>query len=305
MVVAIYFRDPAMTDDPLSKEKFRMAYYELLVELESLGVTGVVVRGQSTYLGGGRFSRHWRLGKTDDPRDYREGGEISADLVFDRGRLNYTVADSAWVVNHPAVQRLTENKLRIWEQFGTLQPGGRVIQGRDDFAHLSPRTHYVGKLPISHSGAGVKVGTVAQLQQHFGSSDYPIVLQEFVETKAGYPGVVNGRHDVRLFVAGGKIVGCSVRPQPMVLGEPHERAYMLALESVPADLIQMTHDIDQFFQDKPRFYSADYFYGNGKWWLIELNATPGLMPHERGPLADVLRGELAAYLKSLAAARRD
>lgn len=300
MVIAIYFKDPNMQDDPLSKSKFELGYYELIQELQQQGVTAVVVRGQDTYTGGTNFTRHWTAGASSNPHDYIAGGPITADIIFNRGRLQFGLGIANRVVNHPDVQAITQDKIAAWRLFGDVQAPSRVVIAPADFALLDANKTYVAKIPVSKAGEGVAFGSSTDLQGKFAPASHPLLVQDFIETKAGYPGIITGRHDIRVFVAGGKLVGFGVRPRDKGLDADAGRSWLLPIDQIPDPLVQNTLRIDAQFAGKNRYYCADYFYGDGKWYLIEVNATPGLVPANRGPHADVLRRKLAEYLRLVA-----
>jgi glutathione synthase/RimK-type ligase-like ATP-grasp enzyme len=302
MIVGIYFKDPEITDDPLAKEKFRFAYYELIRELKLLGIEAVIVRGQGTYVGGTTFSRHWVAGNSSSPDAYRERGQITVDIIFNRGRLTFDEHVTERVINHPQVQMVAQDKIAMWRLFGDMQAPSRVVTASADFAKLEENKPYVAKVPISKGGEGVVIGFRQDLPAQFAAADYPLLVQDFIETKGGYPGIISGRHDIRVLVAGGDIIGFAVRPRDVQPDGTQQRSWVLPVSAIPAGLLDMTRTIDKAFGHKNRFYSADYFYSDGKWYMIEINATPGLIPHNRGRHADILRRSLARYIQKVGVA---
>jgi glutathione synthase/RimK-type ligase-like ATP-grasp enzyme len=106
------------------------------------------------------------------------------------------------------------------------------------------------------------------------------VLQEFIETNRGIPAFVKGRHDLRIFVCGGKMIAGALR-QPkegsLVSNTVKEGTIQFySLEQLPMGVLEYCQKIiDQLPLSPHTFVSLDFFYGNNRWYLIEVNDQPG------------------------------
>lgn len=306
-VVGIYFSDPGKTDDPLARPKFRHAYFDLIVRLESRGVLPVIVRGIDTYLGGARFSRHWTRGKTSDPKDYQDGGEITVNALFNRGRLVVDDSLLPWTINDRHMDKIENNKAQAQIKYADLMPRGAVIEPNGSLAVMSEFTG--SKVVIKHArgsgGVGVFVATPAEAKQRIAAEpEQTWVIQEYIDTSAGVPGIIDCEHDIRVLMLDDTVAGCVVRPRDLWYKGQHDkrvyRSSMLSIADIPKDLLQIVTTIDAQFQGMLRYYSLDFMFSNGRWYLLEVNSTPGLIPEERGELAGNILDGLADYLARIA-----
>ncbi len=302
--IAVYFKDPAISDDPIAKPKFRAAYFELLKKLEDRGVYAAITRHTDTYLGGMHFSRHWIIGEDEDPASYRELGELEADLIFNRGRL--PVRGRARLLNPPEVQVVTENKALTYGLFGDMQARSFVLETPADLSHLDelPGDEVVVKGFFGMGGKEVRKLKKTELAAQVNLIEQPYLVQALIDTSAGIPGMIDCEHDLRVLVLGGVVIGGVLRRRDIwwVQGgaerEPQSR--LINPEEIPEALHELTAKIDNHFAGYKRFYCADYMYGaDGRWYLIELNATPGMIPAYKGNQADVMLNRLADYMVSM------
>lgn len=108
----------------------------------------------------------------------------------------------------------------------------------------------------------------------------PYVMQAYVETAGGITGLVNGRHDVRLYVIGGQVVAASIR-------KPKDGSWLsntarggtiefVAREQIPSDLLSFADAVIKKSNLGPlSFVSFDFFSADSRWYLIEANDQPG------------------------------
>lgn len=115
------------------------------------------------------------------------------------------------------------------------------------------------------------------------------VVQKFIETGNGVPGLIAGRHDVRLYVVSSQIVAGSVR-QPKeggFLSNTSQGGEIMFLEraDLPEELLDMAQQIIiKLGLPRASFISLDFFFGEDQWYLIEVNDQPGMpasYQHER------------------------
>ena len=112
-------------------------------------------------------------------------------------------------------------------------------------------------------------------------SQAPFFAQEFVDSSAGIAGVVEGLHDLRLYVFNGKVKMAEVRrpKQGSFLANIAQggNLFQVKLEDVPQSALDCAARIDTTFTAySPRIYTVDLMYCGKKPYLVELNSQPGV-----------------------------
>lgn len=302
-VIGIFFRE----GDPLAKPKYRQAYFDLQQLLEALGAKPVIVRESSSYMGGCRFSRHWIRGISSDPDQYQPGGEVTVDALFNRGRLQTDAALCNITVNNSELDQLADDKAATQRAFAGIMPPGIAVK-----AHTEPvsiETLAGERLVLKHNqgfgGTGVFILPRNAVQEAIAAEpDRDWVVQEYIDTAAGIPNIIDCEHDIRLIFLDGRLIGCVVRPRDLWFRGKHDkrvyRSFMIPLTQVPKELVKMARTVDQTFAGMQRFYSMDFVFTKGRWYLLELNSTSGLIPAIRGPHAVYVLESLADHLVKVA-----
>lgn len=285
--------------DPLY---FRTARFELLQKLIAAGHYGCIVLN-GDYLGGGKFSKHY-YPLDADALTYEERGPVTVDVLYDKGHLAPKGVPS---LNDPVVTRICESKLETFKLFGRFQPQSLEVKNQGDLKHIASLDNgsrrVVVKAPISNGGRDVIIAHVEDiLSGKITLPDYPFIAQEFIETSHGIPGLVQGRHDVRVILLDGMPVGAAVR-QPaegQLLSNTNLGGSFRALKvaEVPPALLRFAKKIDARLPQKPRLYSADFMYDapQDKWYLVELNSRPGTMSSMAGEQGVKFQQVLVDYL---------
>lgn len=161
--------------------------------------------------------------------------------------------------------------------------------------------------PLSESGGkGIyilgknKVNTLPKISS-------PYILQEFIDSSKGVPGVSQKMHDLRLVCVNDQIIYSYIR-------EPKKGSYLANLAQggsliiVPKPklpkalfpILEKAHEIFATFL--PRIYSIDFMFDEkGKPWIVELNSMPGLYftPEEKPYMIEMYNALLQVFQKKL------
>jgi glutathione synthase/RimK-type ligase-like ATP-grasp enzyme len=285
--------------------QFRTARFELMARINDMGHYGCIVTADS-YKGGGVFAEHLYPVDAKTLR-LEQRGEITLDALYDKTKLY--PADLPHITDKD-VGAICNDKARTHEVAGDLQPQTRIIASRDELATLGELDNGSGMVALkSFNGFGgeeVWIGKISELGQHIALPEFPLLAQEFIESDKGVPGLTDGRHDVRILILNGTALGGSIRtPQPGgLLSNTHQGGTMrmLALVELPKELLAFAAQVDARLPQKPRLYAADFMYSAplGRWFLIELNGSPGALPSTFTPVGPVFQQELAKSLLVLA-----
>ena len=275
------------------------AYFDLLLALKARGVEAFFATNNSSYKGAGVFSEAFTSEQKVKLSELTKVCDVKADLVFEKGGFS---GKDVLVLNPEYVHKITASKSETYTHFAKYQPMSIVVH---DAAELDQAFEAIAgdlivvKEPESNGGRAVQIGSREAVKLAL-SSVYPLIVQEFIDTSVGVAGLVDGIHDIRVKIGGGKIFGGMVRqPAP---GEYRANlaqggsARHLAPEEIPADVSALALEIDCFFEKYPRYYAIDFANTLTGWKLIELNSKPGLAPVSISEPAKRVTEELADYL---------
>jgi len=302
--IGVNFGGTALTDYPLSRPLYLRAYADLGEELAKHGATLYVVRDRDTYLGGSTFSRGWRY---EDGRFVEVPKRLEVDLIFNK-HSHFMPDPSARLLNRQEFDAICNDKLVMYHFFSEFFPGTEQVGSPEEVpgALEKLRTETVIAKPLNgYGGKDITVGTKEEIAATIDS--FPFLLQEFMDTSKGIPGVTEGVHDFRIVLIGEVDAEASViltfirTPKD---GKRVNRAGQNVLtivppEKRPEDAMTFVRKIDEKLRGfGRRLYSIDCARDrDGSWKLIELNAPPGQMTREElGREADTYFDAFARFL---------
>ena len=284
---------------PFSDEYHWNAYFDLLLALRRRGVQAYFATGNDTYAGAGLFKQAFTASEKMAVADLRPTTNVRADLVFEKGGFR---GRDVMVVNPEYVHKIASSKTETYKMFPGYQPKSVIAESfeaaKRAFEEI-PGTLIVVKEPDSNGGRAVQIGEKIKLIDEL-PTQYPLIIQEFIDTSIGVPGLVEGIHDVRVKIGGGKIFGGMVRqPAPgeyrANLAQGGSARHLLP-DELPAEVIRLGLEVDCFFEKYPRYYAIDFANTPTGWKMIELNSKPGLSPVSVSAAAKHVIEELANYL---------
>lgn len=297
--IAIFCKELKKGGDPFSDDFYWRAYQDLLFALKDRGINAYLASDNNLYRGFGIFDSVYRLDKKGDIEDLVPVENVHVDLVFDRGRF---IGRDVLMVNPPILTKIAMSKIEMYEYFSDLQPYsiiGTTKKQTIKAANEIPGDKVVVKEPEGSGGKEVYIGekdkVLAELPEQ-----YPVLIQEFLDTSSGVPGQVEGVHDVRLGLCGSEIISYYVRS--VEEGKLHAnvaqggKAVYFDIKEVPAELVDIAMLIDSLFADQPRYYSLDFMNTPKGWKLVEINSYLGLMPADESLEAQETLDRLADYL---------
>jgi glutathione synthase/RimK-type ligase-like ATP-grasp enzyme len=281
------------------------SYQDLLLAIRARGAAAYFAADNATYRGQGVFATAYTTDRKCQVAEFEVARDVKAGLVFEKGAYQGQggfAADDVRVVNPRLMREITSSKTETYRHFGKFQPRSVVCHSRAEVERAMeevPGELIVVKEPKGNGGKLVYIGTREKVKAELPGR-YPLMVQEFVDTSAGIPGLVEGIHDFRVRIAGGTIVGGELRvPAPgeyrANIAQGGTTRFLLA-DKVPAAVKELAAKIDSYFADDPRYYSIDFAHTTQGWKLIELNDQPGLSPAADGPEARDAIEQLADYL---------
>ncbi len=284
--IGVFFDAPGYDEYPFNTEEYVVAYHEVAALIHERGARFHIVRSLETFLGGNRFKGHWEF---DGAAFQRNDAEIELDLIYDKG---YFVGDArSRLLNDAEMNRICVDKRETVRMFPDISPKTLEVNNAQALERALddwPSPTIVAKPVDGAEAKGVVIGSRDDVLA--AKHVYPIILQQFVDTSGGIPGIVEGVCDLRTIMIDGE-VGLTYARQAKkgtLISNVSKGGKEIEVlpEQRPPEVIEIAKDIDRRFQamSKHRVFSADMAPDkDGKWYLIELNSKPGLSPRSFGP----------------------
>lgn len=293
-----------MTHPVFKDGHYEQAYAEIVEALDRNGAEALLIGDQESYLGNGVFSKAWKPVKTDSKIEYIEHGETKLDLIFDKDFFEDD--DTVPVINSKLLKEICQNKHLSYEVLQEFQPRSSVVYDDEEFDRALaglPGDTVVVKGLLGSSGDAVFVGARSEAKSGVQHVTYPYQVQEFIETSGGIPGVVDGRHDLRLLMMGDEPIIATLRTPPAG-GFKSNIGYggtnrLVGLHELPDELFALAAQVDAVLAQYARYrlYSADFGLTSTGWKLFEVNGWPGVITRERGEeLARAYQEKLSKYM---------
>lgn len=302
---------PQINISSLSKDElqFRSARFELLDSINSASgdYYGCLVENDD-YLGDNKFSRHFYPTYSTE-LSYEVRGEVRLDSLYDKTQL---CPEDIPHISDKKIVDICWNKETTNQVFGQFQPRSATANNLSDLRSKMPELKGDNNLVVikpfeGFGGKDILVINPSDIEQYIKQlPQFPFLIQEFVESSEGVHNIASGRHDLRIIILNGNILGGSIRiPKPGgFLSNTHQGGTMrlLDISEIPDDLKDLSKDIDTKLPRVPRLYSADFIHSSLKdrWFLIELNQSPGLIPSSFGPTGRNMQAGLKCALIDMA-----
>jgi glutathione synthase/RimK-type ligase-like ATP-grasp enzyme len=278
--IVVYFDSPDVMGYPFDEHNYFLSYQGFSELCKKNGVNFYIARGRKSYLGKMKFRGGWKFaGK----KLTAVNCPIKADVIYVKG-AELRTEKGATRVNHQELMEICADKLKTYELFKKYMIKTYPINENNwqkVFAKIKTNKVVV-KPENGMEGRGIIVTKKNKFNFSMLNGAYaPFLAQEFIDCSAGIPGIVKGRHDLRLYIFNGIAKVAEYR-------QPKQGSYLaniaqggsltvLPLSKVPAWAIKFVSTIDKHFKKYfPRIYTIDLMYANNRPYLVELNSRPGL-----------------------------
>ena len=302
-----------------SERQFREAYFELAQKLNKKGLEVFFADISNLSKEGLITGAHRLKGISNDSLEFDSLSiSITPDIIVNRRKDELyshpayeIIAASTVIVNDRRTADLG-NKQITYQKLGDYLPETIILgmTATDRSKVIRRALDEFGRIvikPVRESGGrGVVVTDGVDVAAQATSDGQSYLLQRFIETNQGAEGVAIGRHDVRLYIIGGSVVAGSVRmPKEgdllsnTALGGSIK--FLLA-DELPSSLVAFASEIITYLQlPSTSFISLDFFYGDEKWHLIEVNDQPGIpASYQHKEVAEIIHNALVTmYTKAI------
>ena len=276
----VYFDAPEPMGYPFDEYNYFLSYLGFSEHCARQGVDLYIVRGPESYLGQMRFRSGWKF---DGERLLPVAEPIQADVVYVKGSTLHT-EPTAVRVNAAELMDICADKLKTYGLFREYMAKTAPLPADhwQETIKNFPSDLLVLKPVTGMEGHGIQVISKEHFQYDQLDPHYaPYLVQEFIDCSTGMPGLVEGRHDLRLYIFNGVAKLAEYRrPKPngyLANIAQGGSLTVLKMNQVPQWALDFVPNIDKHFQKFfPRIYTIDLMYAYGRPYLVELNSRPGL-----------------------------
>ncbi|MFA6475228.1 MAG: ATP-grasp domain-containing protein [Patescibacteria group bacterium] len=278
--IVVYFDDPSAMGYPFDEPNYYLSYQGFSELCQKHNIDFYIARGSESYLGHSQFRSGWQFGESGL---IKINHSITADVIYVKGNTLVT-EPGVQRVNQAGLMDICRNKLKTYALFGQYMPQTLPLPEKNwpDVIKKITTDKIVIKPVSGMEGRGIVVVDKTQFDYtQLDQSHAPFLVQEFIDCSAGIPGLVTGRHDLRLYIFNGVMKLAEYR-------QPKTGSYLanvaqggsltvLNLNQVPSWASEFVNIIDQHLTEYyPRIYTIDLMYAQNRPYLVELNSRPGL-----------------------------
>ena len=245
---------------------------------------------------------------------------IKPDLIYDKtkGRMEVyckkeLIAKRYAFINDLTFTRIIDDKFLTGLLFSKWSKKNYIVRNHQELSMALKRlsTSFAVLKPICESGGkGVQIFSKKEAPKISFQGEH--ILQEFIDSSSGIPGIKSGVHDLRLVFVNDKIIYAYIR-------EPKSGSYLANLaqggtltivpnKSIPSSVLPIVkHAQDIFISFSPKIYTIDLMFDkDGAPWVVELNSMPGLYftPEEKSSMLKMYRALFLLFKASLASPKK-
>lgn len=217
-------------------------------------------------------------------------GPVKPDIIFDKTKASSEAYYKKELISihYPFINGLTftwlvDNKFVTSLLFSRWSKKSWLVKGQEQLElilrHI--KTDKIVVKPVQDSGGkGVHITTLEECLKLNIKGEH--VVQEFIDSSAGIPGIGGSTHDLRLIFVDKEIIYAYTRePQLGSLIANVARGgttAMVPLEKIPHSVAPIIEHANQVFEAfSPRVFTIDLMFDrNSRPWIVELNSMPGL-----------------------------
>ncbi|MDD5083843.1 MAG: hypothetical protein PHT88_02790 [Candidatus Moranbacteria bacterium] len=237
---------------------------------------------------------------------------IRPDLIYDKTKSGSEaqqakehISEDYSFINDLNFTKIIDNKFVTSLIFPKWSKKNWFVKTKADIRKLLPelQSNKIVIKPISESGGkGIHIIDKKDLADLVFCGEN--IVQEFIDSSGGVPGISGKAHDLRLVFAGDKLIYAYIR-------EPKDGSLLanvlqggaltiVPIEQIPASLDPIVSAVNETFRSfSNRIFSIDVMFDEcSNPWIVELNSMPGLFfTTEEKPYMAKLYRELVKMFK--------
>lgn len=248
--------------------------------------------------------------------NWKRVSDIKPDLIYDKTKARLEVyykkeliAQQYKFINDLDFTRIIDDKFLTGLLFSEWSKKNYLVRSAPEFiaALKNIPTEKAVLKPITESG-GVGVQVFSKQEAASISFKGTHILQEFIDSSLGVPGVSKGAHDLRLVIVNNTIIYSYIRePKPGSFLANLAQGGKLSIvptKDIPASVTPIvSHATNIFASFDPKIFTIDLMFDtSGRPWVVELNSMPGLYftPEEKSSMEKMYHELLNVFRKVLA-----
>lgn len=283
VVAILYSGDDWRKRIPFSDPEQRAGYESFYDALRDAGYEPMRICIE--WFRNGRFTKAWTY---SDGRWRKLRRPARPDFILDKASLSLdnlplkqAIAEEFMVINPWELEMIADDKLITNIAFAEIAAPTYLVRSQADVQRVVDEMKaedIVLKPRFGHGGKGVRI--LPRAEARVADIDELTVVQPFVDTSAGIPGIHDGIHDFRIVYADDKQIAAYVRtPAPgTALCNISQGGGMfeVSVSDIPKSLQKPLEQIEKRFAVFPhKIYSVDFFYQNRRTpLLVEINSKP-------------------------------
>lgn len=240
-----------------------------------------ICRGYDLYLGNNTYIPQWRY---DNGTFIDNTKEVKPQAVLDlSSQMAFPELNSTNILNNFRFKFFAKNKFQSYLMFREHFPKSFFVYDDISF-EIAKKSFEVGIDLVLKPVDGLKGQGINFFKNGEDVSvdlTRSYILQEFKETKEGIPGIVEGRHDLRIVIINNEIVWAHIR-QPQSeskLANVNQGGSIreIAVDQIPATVLTFISQVKEriFSEFDNPVYSIDMGVSGGKPFIYEFNSRIG------------------------------
>jgi len=247
---------------------------------------------------------------------WKKVNNIKPDLIYDKTKARAEVyfkkeliSKAYPFINKLGFTQLIDDKLTTSLLFKKWSKKSWVIENKKDLKKFLPqiKTRLAVLKPLIESGGkGIQILSTTEILKK-AKLGCPYLLQEFIDSSKGVPGVSQGMHDLRLVFINNEVIYSYIR-------EPQKGSYLANLaqggklilvpkNKLPKPLFPIIKEANEIFKTfTNRIYTIDFMFDEKKCpWVVELNSMPGLYftPEEKESMLKMYKKLVLVFKEQL------
>lgn len=257
------------------------------------------------------FEHAWVFG--GKVKKWKKINNIKPDIVYDKTKARMEVYYKKELIRkaYPFINdlqftQIIDDKFFTSLLFARWSKKSYLVDSVSDLKRLLPKikTPLFVLKPLMESGG--KDVHILSKKSSLGnlSINQRFIVQEFIDSSKGVPGISKGMHDLRLVFVNHKLIYSYIR-------EPKNGSYLANIaqggsltivpkNKLPTSIRPIISHANKIFETfTPRIYSIDFMFDQHKRpWVVELNSMPGLyFSYEEKPYMIEMYNELLQVFK--------
>jgi glutathione synthase/RimK-type ligase-like ATP-grasp enzyme len=293
-VMILFGKDSWGKSKPFSNEKYMYSYEYFYALCKKRGIQ-IFRASYEWYDYKKRFFKYaWVFEKSSGT--WKRAYNIRPDLIYDKTKatpeayLKSSLIRTSYVFfNNIEFSKIIDNKLAVGMLFPNWSRKSHLIESLKHLAavlnKIDKKQRLVLKPTNLSGGKNVFIGTPAELMKEakkakIEPTDW--MLQDFIDSSNGIPGIMKGVHDLRLVLIGTSVIYSYYRrpAEGSLLANLAQGGSMeiVPLKKIPKNVFPIIEKANQLFSGfEHRVYTIDLMFDKSKRpWIVELNSMPGM-----------------------------